>query len=62
MQEPHEFSKMVDITYFVTSIVYIVMAVCGYAMFGLETLQEVSEQLFTFFRIMYLLVFINFII
>ncbi|CAG8485557.1 413_t:CDS:2 [Diversispora eburnea] len=42
MQEPHKYNKMVDITYFVTASVYIVMAVCGYAMFGLTTMQEVT--------------------
>ncbi|RHZ74068.1 hypothetical protein Glove_227g73 [Diversispora epigaea] len=45
MQEPHKYNKMVDITYVVTSVVYIVMAVCGYAMFGLTTMQEITQNI-----------------
>lgn len=41
MDEPKRYESMVDITYVITVAVYITMGVAGYAMFGLETMQEV---------------------
>ncbi|KAI8393933.1 transmembrane amino acid transporter protein-domain-containing protein [Radiomyces spectabilis] len=45
MDEPKKYEKMVDITYVLTMGVYIVMAVAGYTMFGLETMQEITQNL-----------------
>jgi vesicular inhibitory amino acid transporter len=42
MKNPKQYEKMVDITYVITVAIYLTMAVAGYAMFGLETMQEVK--------------------
>jgi vesicular inhibitory amino acid transporter len=41
MEDPKRYDRMVDLTYVITVGVYITMAVAGYTMFGLETMQEV---------------------
>jgi vesicular inhibitory amino acid transporter len=41
MENPKQYENMVDLTYVITVAVYITMAIAGYAMFGLETMQEV---------------------
>lgn len=46
MEEPKRYNRMVDITYVITVGVYITMAVAGYAMFGLDTMTEVSFYFF----------------
>ncbi|KAF7725567.1 hypothetical protein EC973_009522 [Apophysomyces ossiformis] len=45
MEDPRTYSKMIDITYIITATIYIVMAVAGYAMFGLDTMQEITQNL-----------------
>ncbi|KAI9319192.1 transmembrane amino acid transporter protein-domain-containing protein [Dichotomocladium elegans] len=40
MENPKDYDKMVNITYFLTTLVYFVMAAAGYFMFGSETMQE----------------------
>ncbi|CAG8790953.1 4821_t:CDS:2, partial [Acaulospora morrowiae] len=42
---PQKFTKVVDLTYFVTTCVYFLMACCGYLMFGLTTMQEVTQNI-----------------
>jgi hypothetical protein len=42
MQDPRQYPKMVNITYAVTTIVYLLLAMCGYLMFGDTTMQEVN--------------------
>ncbi|CEP10193.1 hypothetical protein [Parasitella parasitica] len=44
MEDPKRYESMVDITYIITVGVYITMAIAGYMMFGLETMQEVITQ------------------
>lgn len=46
MKTPKEYNKMVDVTYLVTAIVYLMVAISGYAMFGSQTMQEVTPHLF----------------
>lgn len=41
MENPSEYNKMVNVTYGITTVIYIVMAVIGYVMFGQDSLQEV---------------------
>ncbi|KAI9251860.1 transmembrane amino acid transporter protein-domain-containing protein, partial [Phascolomyces articulosus] len=45
MEDPKQYEKMVDISYLVTAGAYITMAVTGYLMFGLETMQEITQNL-----------------
>ncbi|KAG2202494.1 hypothetical protein INT47_013110 [Mucor saturninus] len=45
MEEPKRYESMVDITYVITVGVYITMAVAGYAMFGLDTMTEITQNL-----------------
>ncbi|CAJ0904922.1 13438_t:CDS:2, partial [Entrophospora sp. SA101] len=45
MQNPKQYTKMVNITYSVTALVYFLMAVCGYLMFGELTMQEITQNL-----------------
>lgn len=42
MQDPRQYPKMVNITYAVTTFVYLLLAVSGYLMFGNTTMQEVN--------------------
>lgn len=41
MENPKQYESMVDLTYVITVAIYITMAIAGYTMFGLETMQEV---------------------
>ncbi|KAG2222521.1 hypothetical protein INT45_012835 [Circinella minor] len=45
MEDPKQYEKMVDISYLVTVGAYTIMAVTGYLMFGLETMQEITQNL-----------------
>ncbi|KAG2200812.1 hypothetical protein INT47_001343 [Mucor saturninus] len=47
MNTPRDFNQMVNYTYVVTSIVYMTVAACGYAMFGSATMQEITQNLVT---------------
>ncbi|ORZ08176.1 transmembrane amino acid transporter protein-domain-containing protein [Absidia repens] len=40
MDEPKEYSKVVDISYSITTLSYVLMAWAGYTMFGLSTMKE----------------------
>jgi amino acid permease len=42
MQNPKQYPKMVNYTYIMTTVIYFLMAVCGYIMFGRTVMQEVS--------------------
>nr|KAJ3411334.1 hypothetical protein HK105_002655 [Polyrhizophydium stewartii] len=41
MAEPAEYDRLVDYTYLITTSLYVLVAACGYAMFGSSTMQEV---------------------
>lgn len=41
MENPSDYNKMVNVTYQVTTVIYVFMAIIGYLMFGQESLQEV---------------------
>jgi vesicular inhibitory amino acid transporter len=45
MAEPKRYDRMVDTTYLITFVVYLIMAVSGYMMFGLDTMQEVTIRM-----------------
>lgn len=45
MENPKQYESMVNITYVITIGVYITMAIAGYMMFGLETMQEVNNSI-----------------
>lgn len=45
MDTPKRYNQMVDITYAITAVVYIFMAIIGYLMFGQEALQEITQNL-----------------
>ncbi|ORZ13655.1 transmembrane amino acid transporter protein-domain-containing protein [Absidia repens] len=45
MAEPKKYDRMVDTTYIITFAVYLIMAVTGYLMFGLDTMQEITQNL-----------------
>ncbi|CAO3606986.1 unnamed protein product [Mucor fragilis] len=47
MESPKDYKKMVNYTYIVTAIVYMTVAASGYAMFGSETMQEITQNLVT---------------
>ncbi|KAI8881930.1 hypothetical protein K501DRAFT_334402 [Backusella circina FSU 941] len=47
MKNPKEYTKMVNYTYLVTAIVYFTIAAAGYAMFGPNTMQEITQNLVT---------------
>lgn len=42
MDNPKQYDTMVNWTYVATTTVYLLVAVCGYLMFGSQTMQEVS--------------------
>lgn len=44
MQEPKQYDRMVNITYGITTAVYLTMAAAGYLMFGSQTMQEVGSH------------------
>ncbi|KAK4514942.1 uncharacterized protein ATC70_002549 [Mucor velutinosus] len=45
MENPKEYNRMVNITYQITAVIYILMAIVGYLMFGQEALQEITQNL-----------------
>ncbi|KAI8888068.1 hypothetical protein K501DRAFT_174046 [Backusella circina FSU 941] len=45
MKNPKQYEKMVDLTYIITVVIYLTMAVAGYLMFGLDTMQEITQNL-----------------
>ncbi|RIA84470.1 transmembrane amino acid transporter protein [Glomus cerebriforme] len=45
MQNPKQYPRMVNITYAVTTVVYLLLAVCGYLMFGDTTMQEITQNI-----------------
>ncbi|KAL0137428.1 transmembrane amino acid transporter protein-domain-containing protein [Mucor lusitanicus] len=45
MENPKHYETMVNLTYVITVGVYITMAIAGYMMFGLETMQEITQNL-----------------
>ncbi|CAG8446973.1 5594_t:CDS:2 [Ambispora gerdemannii] len=45
MENPKEYPRMVNLTYAMTTIVYLAMAVCGYLMFGNTTMQEITQNI-----------------
>ncbi|CAO3597696.1 unnamed protein product [Absidia cylindrospora] len=45
MAEPKKYDRMVDTTYIITFAVYLIMAMAGYLMFGLDTMQEITQNL-----------------
>lgn len=44
MRNPAQYNSMVNITYFITFIVYVFMSIIGYLMFGQDALQEVYKK------------------
>jgi vesicular inhibitory amino acid transporter len=42
MENPKDYRRMVNWTYVVTTIVYFLVAYCGYFMFGSKTMHEVK--------------------
>lgn len=44
MQRPQRFTKMVNVTYLITAIIYFSVGFSGYRMFGSATMQEVSKK------------------
>ncbi|KAI8336936.1 transmembrane amino acid transporter protein-domain-containing protein [Chlamydoabsidia padenii] len=45
MDEPKKYSKVVDVSYSITTISYIIMAWAGYTMFGTSTMKEITQNL-----------------
>ncbi|KAL2917182.1 hypothetical protein HK105_203246 [Polyrhizophydium stewartii] len=45
MAEPAEYDRLVDYTYLITTSLYVLVAACGYAMFGSSTMQEITQNL-----------------
>ncbi|CAO3654354.1 unnamed protein product [Mucor fragilis] len=45
MENPKQYNHMVNITYQITAVIYILMAIVGYLMFGQEALQEITQNL-----------------
>lgn len=45
MENPKKYNHMVNITYIITAVIYSLMAIIGYLMFGQETLQEVKQNI-----------------
>ncbi|KAI7848408.1 transmembrane amino acid transporter protein-domain-containing protein [Circinella umbellata] len=45
MENPKDYPAVVDWTYIATAIVYILIAAGGYLMFGLDTLEEITQNL-----------------
>ncbi|KAI9027205.1 transmembrane amino acid transporter protein-domain-containing protein [Phycomyces nitens] len=45
MKEKKDYDQMVNLTYIVALLVYAVLAMAGYAMFGLDTMQEITQNL-----------------
>ncbi|CAO3640874.1 unnamed protein product [Cunninghamella blakesleeana] len=47
MDDPKKYNKVVDISYFITITMYLLMAWAGYSMFGTETMKEITQNLAT---------------
>jgi amino acid permease len=45
MENPKKYNHMVNITYFITVVIYTLMGIVGYLMFGQEALQEITQNL-----------------
>ncbi|KAI8970079.1 transmembrane amino acid transporter protein-domain-containing protein [Mycotypha africana] len=45
MENPKQYTKMVNWTYVATTIVYFGVAACGYLMFGSSTMQEITQNI-----------------
>ncbi|CAI2170480.1 2714_t:CDS:2 [Funneliformis geosporum] len=45
MRNPRQYPRMVNITYTTTTVVYLLLAVCGYLMFGNNTMQEITQNI-----------------
>ncbi|KAI8636937.1 transmembrane amino acid transporter protein-domain-containing protein [Parasitella parasitica] len=45
MENPKQYNRMVDLTYQITAVIYFLMAIVGYLMFGQEALQEITQNL-----------------
>ncbi|KAG1115956.1 hypothetical protein G6F42_013817 [Rhizopus arrhizus] len=45
MENPKKYNHMVNITYQITAVIYSLMAIVGYLMFGQEALQEITQNL-----------------
>ncbi|KAI8921715.1 transmembrane amino acid transporter protein-domain-containing protein [Entophlyctis helioformis] len=45
METPKEYGKLVNHTYLITTFIYIMVAACGYLMFGTDTMQEITQNL-----------------
>ena len=46
MQNPAQYSRVINYTYILTAIIYLLIAVFGYVMFGHTVMQEVSLSRF----------------
>ncbi|KAI8369827.1 transmembrane amino acid transporter protein-domain-containing protein [Choanephora cucurbitarum] len=44
MDNPKQYNRMVNVTYVITIVIYFLMAVIGYLMFGPTTLQEITQN------------------
>jgi vesicular inhibitory amino acid transporter len=42
MKDKSKYNKMVNISYLITAVTYVIMAIAGYLMFGQEAMQEVK--------------------
>ncbi|CAB4416747.1 unnamed protein product [Rhizophagus irregularis] len=45
MQNPKQYPKMVNYTYMLTTVIYFLMAACGYLMFGRSVMQEITQNI-----------------
>lgn len=45
MREPKKYNKVVNISYFLTFLLYLLVAAAGYAMFGENTLPEITQNI-----------------
>ena len=48
MRDPKQFGTMINLSYSLLTAIYISMAICGYFMFGEDTLPEVDSHLHSF--------------
>ncbi|CAJ0839144.1 3959_t:CDS:2 [Entrophospora sp. SA101] len=45
MEKPNEYNKIINVSYLITSVIYITVAASGYAMFGKETMPEITQNI-----------------
>ncbi|CAG8675373.1 1345_t:CDS:2, partial [Racocetra persica] len=45
MEKPCDYKKSVNSSYLVAGVVYFTVAICGYLMFGSETMQEITQNI-----------------